>query len=33
MKAHAAVVETLAPRLSQQIEILPTEAILNLWRA
>jgi nicotinamidase-related amidase len=33
MKAHAAVVENLAPRLSEQIEILSTEAILKLWQA
>jgi nicotinamidase-related amidase len=32
MKAHAMVIEILAPRLSEQIEILSTEAILNLWR-
>jgi nicotinamidase-related amidase len=32
MKAHRVVVENLAPRLSEQIEILSTEAILNLWR-
>jgi nicotinamidase-related amidase len=33
MKAHAVIVENLAPRLSEQIEILSTEAILNLWRS
>lgn len=32
MKAHAMVIEILAPRLSEQIEILSTEAILKLWR-
>ncbi|WP_163873284.1 cysteine hydrolase family protein [Rhizobium laguerreae] len=32
MKAHAMVIKMLAPRLSEQIEILSTEAILNLWR-
>jgi nicotinamidase-related amidase len=32
MKSHAMVIEILAPRLSEQIEILSTEAILNLWR-
>jgi nicotinamidase-related amidase len=31
-KAHSAVLENLAPRLSEQIEILSTEAILNLWK-
>jgi nicotinamidase-related amidase len=32
MKAHAMVTEILVPRLSEQIEILSTEAILDLWR-
>ncbi|MGZ2487317.1 nicotinamidase-related amidase [Rhizobium pisi] len=32
MKSHDMVIEILAPRLSEQIEILSTEAILNLWR-
>lgn len=32
MDAHAAVIEKLAPRLSEQIEILSTAAILNLWQ-
>jgi nicotinamidase-related amidase len=32
LKAHAMVIEILAPRLSEQIEILTTEAILKLWR-
>jgi nicotinamidase-related amidase len=31
-KAHSAVLENLAPRLSEQIEILSTEAILNSWK-
>jgi nicotinamidase-related amidase len=30
--AHSTVVEILAPRLSEQIEILSTEAIVNLWK-
>lgn len=29
--AHAAVLDTLAPRLSEQIEILSTDAILKSW--
>jgi nicotinamidase-related amidase len=32
-QAHDVVLETLAPRLSEQIEILSTDAILKLWRA
>jgi nicotinamidase-related amidase len=32
-KAHSAVVEDLAPRLCEQIEILSTEAILKLWQS
>ncbi|MGR8964478.1 cysteine hydrolase family protein [Rhizobium leguminosarum] len=32
MKAHAMVTEILVPRLSEQIEIFSTEAILDLWR-
>jgi nicotinamidase-related amidase len=31
-KAHSAVVENLVPRLSEQIEVLSTEAILNVWK-
>jgi nicotinamidase-related amidase len=30
--AHSAVMDNLAPRLSEQIEILSTQAILHLWR-
>lgn len=30
-KAHAAVLEHLAPRLSEQIELLTTDAILDQW--
>jgi nicotinamidase-related amidase len=33
MTAHALIIENLAPRLSEQIEILSTQAILNLWRS
>ncbi len=31
MKAHAMVIDILAARLTEQIEILSTETILNLW--
>jgi nicotinamidase-related amidase len=31
-QAHSAVMDNLAPRLSEQIEILSTQAILHLWR-
>lgn len=32
-QAHDVVLETLAPRLSEQIEILSTDVILKLWQA
>ncbi|AYG70131.1 MULTISPECIES: isochorismatase family cysteine hydrolase [unclassified Rhizobium] len=32
MKAHAMVIDILAARLTEQIEILSTKTILNLWR-
>jgi nicotinamidase-related amidase len=32
-QAHDVVLATLAPRLSEQIEILSTDAILKLWQA
>lgn len=32
-QAHGVVLETLVPRLSEQIEILSTDAILKMWQA
>ncbi|WP_421869506.1 cysteine hydrolase [Pararhizobium sp.] len=33
VQAHDAVLETLVPRLSDQVEVLSTDAILKLWQA